>query len=322
MKQPGYYIIPAGALLCFLPVVGAGAALLLGVLIALIFGNPYAGRTEKLSTKMLALCIVGLGAGMNLEAVAQAGMSGLFYTAISIALVLALGLLLGWLLRTQRDCSLLIAAGTAICGGSAIAALAPVIRARPHSITAALALVFVLNALALFLFPWAGKMLELSEQDFGLWSALAIHDTSSVVGAGMQYGPEALEVGTTVKLARALWIIPLVFAVQFFYRHETDAASMADGKPAKHKYPWFILGFLAMAALFTWTAPLAPAGEMITFAAQRGMVVTLFLVGANVSAASIKEAGFMPALQASALWAVTATLSLLAILGGWIILPS
>jgi uncharacterized integral membrane protein (TIGR00698 family) len=316
------YLIHALALLCLYPAVGGGAALLLGIIYAVAFGNPYAEKTKRLTKRLLAVSIVGLGAGMNLATVAEAGAKGIGYTAVSIAATLGAGLAIGRLLRTEREASLLLSVGTAICGGSAIAAVAPAVNAKSHNISVALGVVFLLNALALFLFPMIGHWAGLSETQFGLWAALAIHDTSSVVGAGMKYGPQALAVGTTVKLARALWIVPLVFAVQAFYRPPEAAAAIsadgAEGRKPPRQYPWFILGFLAMAAAVTFIPVLAAPGAQIAFAARRLLVLTLFLIGANLTPATLREVGARPLVQGVALWLLVAATTLAAIHAGLI----
>jgi len=185
----------------------AGIAVVSGIILSVVFENPYIEKSKKIASKLLTWSVIGLGFGMNLIIVAKVGLHGIGYTVIGIVVCTILGLFLGKWLRNQRDTSVLITFGTAICGGSAIAAIAPTIKAKHHEISVALAIVFLLNAVSLFIFPFVGHFLHLSQDQFGLWSALAIHDTSSVVGATLQYGPQALNVGTTVKLARALWII-------------------------------------------------------------------------------------------------------------------
>jgi uncharacterized integral membrane protein (TIGR00698 family) len=289
-------------------------ALVLGVMVGLVFGNPYMEQTKKITPRLLAISIVGLGAGMNLMVVAQAGIAGLGYTAISIVLTMLAGLAIGVVLRTEREASVLLSVGTAICGGSAIAAVAPAINAKHHNISVALGVVFLLNAVGLLIFPVIGHYFDLSQTQFGLWSALAIHDTSSVVGAGTQYGPEALETGTTVKLARALWIVPLVFIIQAVWSRKYGAGDTA----AKRKYPWFILGFLAMAALVTWVPALGPAGEVIVMVARRLLVLTLFLIGASLTRDTLRAVGFRPLVQGVALWVLVAGISLCLIRNGWI----
>lgn len=280
--------IAASPLLLFLPSLSPAIALLLGVILALGLGNPWRHLSKPLSRHFLALAVIGLGAGMNLNNIAQAGLDGFGYTALGIAFALGVGLLLGRLFKVGAELSLLIAAGTAICGGSAIAAVAATINARDHDITIALAVVFILNGLALLLFPMFGHMIGLDESQFGLWSAMAIHDTSSVVGATAGYGPLALETGTTVKLVRALWIIPLTFAIGLIWGRLRSSHGEAHAKPAR---PWFILGFLLMAALFTYLPAARETGTLINNAAQRLMVLTLFLIGANLTWDSLASVG-------------------------------
>jgi len=308
-----HYAVPAGTILCLWPAIGPAVALLLGIAVALTCGNAYSAYTKQHTSRLLSLSVIGLGAGMNLNAVLQAGASGIGYTAVSIILCMAAGLLIGRFLKTDREASTLISVGTAICGGSAIAAIAPAIHAKGHNISVALAVVFCLNALALLIFPWVGHMAGLTQHQFGLWAALAIHDTSSVVGAGLKYGPDALETAVTVKLARALWIVPLVFAVQALYR---QGPPLPDG--TKRKYPWFIVGFLAMAGLMTYVPALLPFGDIIGAIARQLLVVTLFLIGTGLSADALKTVGIKPMVQGIVLWLAVASASLYAIHAGWI----
>lgn len=307
-------LLPFLALITLLPVIGPALALGMGIAYACLFHNPYQAQTEKLPKQLLAWCVIGLGGGMNLIEVLEVGARGFVYTAISIVLTLLLALGIARLLKLEKKCATLIGVGTAICGGSAIAAIAPVINARSGSIAVSLAVVFVLNALALMIFPSIGHSLGMDQHAFGLWSALAIHDTSSVVGAGLQYGEEALQTGTSVKLARALWIVPLVFAVQAIYAKTTTAEPEAP----KRKYPWFILGFLTLAALVTYVPATAGAGQVIAEIARRGLVLTLFLIGANLHPAAIKSAGAKPLIFGVVLWAIVSLASLAAIQSGLI----
>jgi uncharacterized integral membrane protein (TIGR00698 family) len=277
-----------------------------GALLALTVGNPAQRLTHTWTHRLLPLAVVGLGANMNLRAVAKAGLHGLGYTAISIVLVLALGWGLARLLKVERDAGLLISVGTAICGGSAIAAAAPVLRAKEHEISVALATVFLLNAVALVIFPPIGHAAGLSQDAFGLWSALAIHDTSSVVGAGLAYGPRALEVATTVKLARALWIVPLTLGLGWLVARREGASP--DAPPVKK--PWFIAGFLAMAALVTFVPGLHGPGHLVAVAARRVLVLTLFLIGAGLSREALRKVGLRPFLQGLVLWLLVGSLGL------------
>lgn len=295
-----------GGALALAPFTPAAAALVGGAVLALTVGNPRLPLTRTWTHRLLPLAVVGLGADMNLRAVAKAGLHGLGYTAASLALVLALGLGLARLLKVDREAGLLISVGTAICGGSAIAAVAPVIRAREQAISVALATVFLLNAAALVVFPPLGQAAGLGQEAFGLWSALAIHDTSSVVGAGLAYGPRALEVATTVKLARALWIVPLTLGLGWFVARRRSAS--ADAPPVKK--PWFIAGFLAMAALVTLVPALQVPGHWVALAARRVLVLTLFLIGAGLSREALKSVGLRPFLQGLLLWLMVGSLGL------------
>ncbi|MEI6591849.1 MAG: putative sulfate exporter family transporter [Holophagaceae bacterium] len=295
-----------GAALALAPFTPAAAALAGGALLGLTLGNPLVSRTRAWSQQLLPLAVVGLGADMNLRAVARAGLHGLGITALSLVLVLALGWWLARLLKVERDAGLLIAVGTAICGGSAIAAVAPVLRAREQEVSVALATVFLLNAAALVIFPPLGHLSHLSQDAFGLWAALAIHDTSSVVGAGLAFGPRALEVATTVKLARALWIVPLTLVIGWWVGRRGDAAP--DAPPMKK--PWFIAGFLLMAALVTYLPALQAPGHLVAVAARRVLVLTLFLIGAGLSREALRSVGFRPFLQGLLLWVLVGILGL------------
>jgi uncharacterized integral membrane protein (TIGR00698 family) len=304
-----HFLVPALALLALTPFVSSALALLSGATLALLWGNPYLERTRAIAPRLLAASVVGLGAGMDLHVVARAGLEGLGYTLAGISATIAAGLALGRWLGTDKNTSWLITVGTAICGGSAIAAVAPAIRAKSHEISVALGVVFVLNALALLVFPWIGHRLDLNEAQFGLWSALAIHDTSSVVGATSRYGEHALEIGTTVKLARALWIVPVTFAIASL---RSRSASHEPGA-SRPKRPWFVLGFLAAAAIVTWIPELRPAGHWIERIARQTLVLTLFLIGANLTQSALRGVGLKPFLQGAVLWLLVACASL-----GWI----
>jgi uncharacterized integral membrane protein (TIGR00698 family) len=250
---------------------------------------------------------------MNLEVVARVGAHGIGYTAVGIAITFIFGITLGRLFKVEESTSLLITAGTAICGGSAIAAVAPTIRAKSQFVSIALATVFFLNASALLIFPRIGHYFELTESQFGLWSALAIHDTSSVVGAAIQYGAHAVEVATTVKLARALWIIPVSLLIGIFWSHQDQ-----DQKKTTAKRPWFILGFLIAAAIVTWIPDLQSAGIFVNSLAKRCLVLTLFFIGCGLNRSTLQSVGIQPFLQGFILWIVTAGGTLGAILSGWI----
>ena len=304
---------PIAAFATLLPFVSPGIALMLGICMALTLGNPYLIATSRLITPLLQISVIGLGAGMNLVQVGRVGVHGFFYTAIGITLTMIIGLALGRLIRTDCDTSLLVTVGTAICGGSAIAAVAPAIRAKSHEVSAALATVFFLNAVALFIFPWIGHRAGLSQMQFGVWSALAIHDTSSVVGAAMQYGARALQVATTIKLTRALWIVPVTLVIGMLWSRGSKQTGAA-----KARRPWFILGFLAAAALVTWVPSLKPTGHVVFIGAQRSLVVTLFLIGSGLSRSALQMVGWQPLILGFMLWVLMGSGTLVAILLGWI----
>ncbi len=301
------------ALLCLHPAVSSATALIAGVVFSLSFGNPLASFTHRASPLLLQASVVGLGAGMNLAVIGKVGASGIGYTAVGIIATMGAGLFLGNVLKVKKETSLLLAAGTAICGGSAIAAVGSAIRAKPQEMSVSLVTVFVLNAVALCIFPPIGHYFALSETQFGLWGALAIHDTSSVVGAASAYGAQALEIATTVKLARALWIIPLSIVCGI-------AWSRKDGQAAatKKKWPWFILGFLAAAAIVTWIPETQSAGHVVSNGARRLLVLTLFVIGSGMTRATLKSVGARPFMQGITLWCFVTAGTLAAVLAGWI----
>lgn len=302
------FLIPLVSALVLFPPVSAALALAAGVVIAVWLGNPY--PTKMYTSNLLTWSVIGLGAGMNLETVARVGMQGLGYTVVSIVVVFIMGFFLQKVFRVEEEVSTLITVGTAICGGSAIAAVAPVLRAKPHSVSVALGTVFILNALALIVFPEIGHFFQMSERAFGLWSALAIHDTSSVVGASVSYGKIAAEVGTTVKLARALWIVPVVLAIGLFRKVKAGEAT------GPTKKPWFILGFVLMAALVTWVPSLQETGHFVEFLARRLLVLTLFFIGLGLSKENLKKVGFRPFLMGVTLWVLVLAASFVAIESG------
>lgn len=305
-------LIPLLAVACFVFSFSSALALVLGLVAAVTVGNPYISKTRKLTSNLLSIAVVGLGAGMDLNVVGRVGAQGVGYTVLGISLTLIIGYFLGKVLKTERDTSILISAGTAICGGSAIAAVSSSIKAKPHEISVSLGVVFMLNALALIVFPFVGHHFSLTEGQFGLWSALAIHDTSSVVGASMQYGAHALEVGTTVKLARALWIVPVTLFFGYLVSRKQESTA------GKTKFPWFILGFLLAAALVTWIPQLQGAGKVVNELAKKLLVVTLFLIGANLTRDTLRSVGVRPLIQGVLLWVIVGGLTLTAILAGWI----
>jgi len=282
-------------------------ALTIGIIFGLAFTHPYLAETRVAARLLLQICVVALGFGMNLQQVLRAGRSGFVYTALGISFALLIGLTLGKLLQVRGNSSFLITTGTAICGGSAIAAVAPILHADGEEMAVSLGTVFILNSVALLLFPPIGSALHLSQPQFGLWSALAIHDTSSVVGAASKYGPQALVIGTTVKLARALWIVPLALAT----------AALKHSK-SKIQFPWFILFFCLAAVLNTYVHTVSRASQELFSLGRLGLTATLFLIGTGISRGTLKEVGWRPMLQGVALWAAVAVTSLYFIRIGWI----
>ncbi len=282
-----------------------GLAVICGIAFSVTWGNPFAKQTAKLTSQLLALSIVLMGCGMDIVAVLHAGMNGILYTFAGIVLGLGIGTYLGKKFKLEWDCSWLISIGTSICGGSAIAAAAPALKAKTHNIAIASATIFTLNAVALLIFPAIGHALGFTQAQFGFWSALAIHDTSSVVGATLQYGKEALEIGTTVKLARALWIIPVTLFLSLFIagRHENaEAGGEAGKRKIRLSVPWFIPGFLIAATVVSIFPSLSGAGNVLKELSKYLMIVTLFLIGANLTREKLKELGFRPVLAGVLLW--------------------
>ena len=300
------------ALVCLHPVVSPAMALGGGLVVGLAGWTPDPKRVSWLSSRLLKACVVGLGFGVSLAVVLRAGASGIVETAVSLSLTLALGFALGRLLRVPTDTSVLVSGGTAVCGGSAIAALGPAIGAGADAMGVALACVFVLNGVALYAFPAIGHALALTQEQFGTWAALAIHDTSSVVGAAASYGDRALELATVLKLTRALWIVPLVVVAAAWQRRRVAArADGADGAPApKIAWPVFIAVFVAASA----ARALLPAGvevfDMIADVARRGLVVALLLIGASLTRPTLARVGARPLLQAVGLWVVISAAAL------------
>jgi uncharacterized integral membrane protein (TIGR00698 family) len=282
-------------------------ALAIGVFFGLAFPHPYLTSSRLAARFLLQVSVVALGFGMNLQQVLKAGRSGFVYTALGISFAILVGLALGRLLEVRSNASFLITTGTAICGGSAIAAVGPILHADGEEMAVALGTVFILNSVALLFFPPIGGALHLSQSQFGLWSALAIHDTSSVVGAASKYGPEALVIGTTVKLARALWIVPLALAI----------AAVKHSK-SKIQFPWFILFFCFAAVLNTYIHPVQSVSAALFSWGRLGLTATLFLIGSGISRATLKQVGWRPMLQGVLLWATVAITSLYFIRIGWI----
>jgi uncharacterized integral membrane protein (TIGR00698 family) len=287
----------------------AWCALLAGIAIALVSGQAPLPQVSRLTTLSLQLGIVALGAGMNLVVVWHVGLSGAAITAVTLTLALLLAVALGRWLRVAGDTPLLVGVGTAICGGSAIAAVASVIDPKEHELSVSLAVVFVLNAVGLILFPALGHAFGLSEPVFGRWAALAIHDTSSVVGAGMAYGATALQIATTTKLARALWIVPLTLVIAAL-RAPRDASGSQLARLRRVKWPYFILAFVAMAAAFTWVPELAPLAHAVVVVGQRLLVLALFLIGLGLSRAGLAMVGARPFVLGVLLWIAVGSASL------------
>lgn len=283
-------------------------ALFLGLTFALLCGQAYPKFNKKVSKKLLQYSVVGLGFGMNLHASLASGKEGMMFTIISVIGTMLIGMFIGWkVLKVNRDTSYLISSGTAICGGSAIAAVGPVIKAKDSDMSVALATIFVLNAIALFIFPVLGGWLELSQQEFGAWAAIAIHDTSSVVGAGAAYGEEALQVATTIKLTRALWIIPLALVTSVIFKN--------GGK--KINIPWFIFWFIVAILLNTYVLDTVPeVGQAIAGIARKGLIITMFFIGASLSTDVLKAVGVKPLIQGVMLWVIISVSSLAYILWG------
>lgn len=294
-----------------------GLAVLAGIIFSVAWGNPFAQYTTKMTSNLLGATIVGMGFGMNLIDVLRSGANGFLYTFIGIALGIGLGVTLGKLLKVSKNAAYLVSVGTSICGGSAIAAAAPVLKAKAHDIALASATVFLLNAVALWVFPFIGNMLGFDQLQFGYWAALGIHDTSSVVGASMAYGEEALEVGTTVKLARALWIVPVTLFLGWFVAEKEEGES----KKFKLRVPWFIPYFILASAVVTFLPRWVPCtAEAVTFCgglikniSKFLMITTLFLIGANLNRDKLKELGLRPVIQGVILWIILATVWCLAI---------
>jgi len=296
------FILAAAA--CLTPWISPPIALFLGLIIALTMGHPFLHLNKKATNYLLKASVVGLGFGMNIQTAMQAGKQGVAFTIVSIFGTLILGTLIARWLKIEAKTSYLVSSGTAICGGSAIAAVAPVIGAEEKSISVALGIVFILNSIALFIFPSIGHWLKLSENQFGIWCAIAIHDTSSVVGAASSYGKTALEVATTVKLARALWIIPVAFVSAFFFK----------SKSKKVNIPWFIGMFIVAMVIYTYVPIVQQYGHYIVSIARQGLTLTLFLIGAGLSRKVIQSVGIKPFIQGIILWVVISLSALWAVL--------
>jgi uncharacterized integral membrane protein (TIGR00698 family) len=289
---------------CLTPFASPAIALLLGLVIAQSTGHPYIHINHKATNLLLQASVVGLGFGMNVHSAMQAGKEGVLFTIASISGTLILGSLLGKWLTIEKKTSYLIASGTAICGGSAIAAISPVIKAEEKQISVALGCIFILNAIALLIFPVIGHYFNLSQTQFGLWCAIAIHDTSSVVGAAGKYGSRALEVATTVKLARALWIIPVAFMSTFIFKNRSKKVTI----------PYFIGLFVLAMIANTYVPAISHIRPLFATSAKIGLTLTLFLIGAGLSRKIIVAVGVKPLLQGVVLWITISATALYAVM--------
>jgi uncharacterized integral membrane protein (TIGR00698 family) len=282
-------------------------ALAAGIAFGMLFVHPFEQASRSWARRLLQLSVVALGFGIDFHEVLSAGRASFLYTAIGIGVAMALGVSLGRIFKVRSKAAFLITAGTAICGGSAIAAIAPITNPDEEELAMSMGTVFTLNSIALFLFPVIGAAMHLSQTQFGLWSALAIHDTSSVVGAAARYGNEALAVGTVVKLTRALWIVPVALLTAFLTK-----------STARVRFPWFILFFCLAAMAQTGLNGLAPVFSKINHAGHVGLALTLFLIGTGINRSTVRQAGVRVMAQGVALWIILATASLFAIRSGWI----
>lgn len=296
-------IFVLAVVLCLSPLISPPIALLMGLIIAQFIGHPYLHLNHKATHILLQVSVVGLGFGMNVTSALKAGKEGILFTIVSIIGTLVIGFFMGKFLKIEKKTSYLISAGTAICGGSAIAAISPVIKAQEKQISVALGTIFILNSAALFLFPFIGHQLNLSQSQFGMWCAIAIHDTSSVVGAASKYGPQALEIATTVKLARALWIIPVAFLSTFIFKN----------KNSKIKIPYFIGLFVLAMIANTYIPFVQQYNHYLTNIAKAGLTLTLFLIGCGLNRKTISSVGFKPLIQGVILWMIISTAALWAV---------
>lgn len=304
--------------ICGVEVISAPIALFLGLVFAIIFGIPYPKFNKKLSKYLLQASVVGLGFGMNLEKSLQSGAEGMIFTVASVIIVMVVGVLLGRFMSIDSKTSYLISSGTAICGGSAIAAVGGVLNAKENEMAVSLGVIFILNAIALFIFPPLGHALGLTQHQFGTWAAIAIHDTSSVVGAGAAYGAEACDLATLIKCTRALWIIPLAFFTMWYYGKSSALRSGDENEEKKGKVsiPWFIFLFVAAMIFNTYvgTDSFRPVYDGLVVIAKQCLIAVLFAIGAGLSLKVIKQVGVKPLVQAVILWIVIGVGSLAVIL--------
>lgn len=283
-----------------LPQINAPVALLAGLVFAFTLKNPCPKFNKKTSKYLLQVAVVCLGFNMNLHESLKSGSEGMMFTVVSVIGVMVFGIMVGYWFKLNRKTAYLISSGTAICGGSAIAAVGPVVKANENEMAVSLGVIFILNAIALFIFPPIGHMLDMTQQQFGTWAAIAIHDTSSVVGAGEQYGETALQIATLIKLTRALWIIPLALVTMFLFRE----------KGSKISIPWFIFIFILAMIVNTYVNLPGWFVTAMVWIARRGMVVTLFMIGASLSLSTVRQVGVKPLLLAVILWIVISISSL------------
>lgn len=280
-------------------------ALFVGLVFALIFPMPFPKFNKKGSKYLLQASVVGLGFGMNVVTALKSGSEGMMFTIVSVIGVMAFGILIGFWMHLNRKTAYLISSGTAICGGSAIAAVGPVLKADDHEMAVSLGVIFILNAIALFIFPPIGHYFGMTQAQFGTWAAIAIHDTSSVVGAGDAYGAEACQIATLIKCTRALWIIPLAFATMFIFR---------DKKGSKVSIPWFIFLFVAAMVVNTYCGIPSAVSDTIVYISKKALVVTLFFIGAGLSVGMVKKVGIRPLLLAILLWIIIGVSSFMVVM--------
>jgi len=329
-------LLAAGTVACVVFSIAPWQGLLAGVAIALVIGNPVARLTYKSSGLILKIAVVLLGAGMNLGVVWRVGVGGVGYTVAGIALTMLAGWWLGRRFGLERDVALLVSTGTAICGGSAIAAMSAATKPKASDIALTLVSVFLLTALGMLVFPTLGRWMGFSQEQFGMWSALSLHDTISVVGAATSYGATALGIAVTVKLTRALWIVPLTAVMSWWHEKQTHAEQHAAGSAPAKGATWkrlmpqpFIIAYLVVAAVFTYVPVVAPVfGEAFKAAApwcdlgaHRFLTLALFLIGAGLSREALRKTGVRPLLMAGALWVFVSAVTALALWVGWIVAP-
>ncbi|NDW19007.1 putative sulfate exporter family transporter [Dysgonomonas sp. 216] len=294
---PLFYVIPA---LCLFPFVSPPLALFSGIFLAFLYKGEPVFNSGKLTKYLLQISIVLMGFAMPVSEVIHTGKTGFVLTLVSVFLTLLLGILLGRIFKVEKNTSLLISGGTAICGGSAIAAIAPVINAENNQISFSLAVIFILNAVALFVFPVVGHLFSMDETTFGYWAAIAIHDTSSVVGACAEYGEKALQVGTTVKLTRTLWIIPVAFIIAFYNKN----------KASKISIPWFIALFVIAILIGSYVPGMEETNGHLSWLGRKGMTIALFFIGTSIKMDEVKKVGIYPFLQGVCLWILVTAISL------------